>query len=243
MPLTFAAVSSRFSGLPAIFQVFGSLSGTSFGCSRRAAASATLPYVVFRPDGLWVMTLFAAVHSAAGTFHSSAAAWTSIMRAAAPPLRTYSFDWRMPRLPPVENSPHARLRATLWPGVGYSITTLFQSHSSSSATSCTRPVIVPWPISARTTRTTVVLSGRITTQTVISGEPSAARTTAGPKGGRRSPSARPPPTAALLMRKVRRLTFGIASFGAVMVVSLTLPWPRRGSPRAPAGRCRSGRCW
>jgi hypothetical protein len=43
VPFTFFAVSRRFSGLPAIFQVFGSLSGTSFGCSSRAAASATLP--------------------------------------------------------------------------------------------------------------------------------------------------------------------------------------------------------
>ena len=43
VPLTFFAVSRRFSGLPAIFQVLGSFSGTSFGCSRRAAASATLP--------------------------------------------------------------------------------------------------------------------------------------------------------------------------------------------------------
>src|SRR5258708_3871018 len=138
------------------------------------------------------------------------------MRAAAPPLRTYSFDCRMPRLPPVENSPQARLRATLSPGVGYSITTLLQSHSSSSAMSWASPVMVPCPISARTARMAVVLSGRITTQTVISGEPSAARTTAGPKGGRRSPSARPPPTAALLMRKLRRVNFGMA----VMVGSL-----------------------
>jgi hypothetical protein len=44
--------------------------------------------VVVRPLGVWVMTLLAAVHSAAGTFHSSAAACTSIMRAVAPPLRT-----------------------------------------------------------------------------------------------------------------------------------------------------------
>jgi hypothetical protein len=54
-----------------------------------------------------------------------------------------------------------------------------------------------------------VLSGRIATQTVISGEPSAARTTAGPNGGKRSPSANPPPTAAELMMKERRLTFGM----------------------------------
>src|SRR5215831_15253117 len=163
------------------------------------------------------MTLSAVTHSDAGTFHWFAAACTSIMRAAAPPFRTYSFDCRTPRLPPVENSPQARLRLTLSPGVGNSITTLFQSHSSSSATSCARPVSVPWPISARTTRIAVVLSGRITTQTVISGEPSSARTTSGPNG-RRSPSARPPPTAALEMRNLRRLTL---NFGmAVMVVSL-----------------------
>jgi hypothetical protein len=74
--------------------------------------------VVVRPDGLCVITLFSAVHSPAGTFHALAAAWTSIMRAAAPPLRTYSLDSRMPRLPVVENSPHTRLRATFWPGVG-----------------------------------------------------------------------------------------------------------------------------
>src|SRR5438094_393391 len=113
------------------------------------------------------MTLAEVVHSEAGTFHSFAAACTSIMRAAAPPLRTYSFDWRTPRLPPVEKSPQARLRATLWPGVGYSISTLLQSQSSSSAMSWARPVIVPWPISARTARMRVVLSGRIATHVVI----------------------------------------------------------------------------
>src|SRR5258707_8240126 len=159
------------------------------------------------------MTLLEAVHSEAGTFHSFAAVGPSIIRAAAPPLRTSSFDWRTPRLPPVEKSPQARLRATLWPGVGYSISTLLQSQSSSSAMSCARPVIVPWPISARTARIRVVLSGRIATQTVISGEPSAARTTAGPKGGRRRPSARPPPRAALLTRKLRRGEFGMGVLG------------------------------
>ena len=83
----------------------------------------------------------------------------------------------MPRLPPVEKSPHTRLRATLWPGVGYSVVTFDQSHSSSSATIWARPVSVPWPISERATRITTVSSGRMTTQAVISGEPSCARTT------------------------------------------------------------------
>ncbi len=114
----------------------------------------------------------------------------------------------MPRLPPVEKSPQTRLRATLWPGVGYSVVTFDQSHSSSSATSWARPVSVPCPISERATRMTTVSSGRITTQALSSGEPSWARTTSGPNGSRR-PSARPPPTAALLTRKVRRSIFGL----------------------------------
>src|SRR6266576_3152149 len=133
------------------------------------------------------MTLLAAVHSVTGTFHSFAAAWTSIMRAVAPPLRTYSCEVRMPRLPPVEKSPHARLRATLWPGVGYSVVTFDQSHSSSSATSWARPVRVPCPISERAIRMTTVSSGRITTQALTSGAP----------------------TAAVPMTKARRLSVGI----------------------------------
>src|SRR5258707_10472783 len=115
----------------------------------------------------------------------------------------------MPRLPPVENSPHTRLRATLWPGEGYSVVTFDQSHSSSSATSWARPVSVPWPISERAMRMTTVSSGRITTQALTSGEPSAARATVGPPKGISRPSARPVPTAAVPMTKARRLRVGI----------------------------------
>src|SRR5712671_5576528 len=115
----------------------------------------------------------------------------------------------MPRLPPVEKSPHARLRATLWPGVGYSVVTFDQSHSSSSATSWARPVRVPCPISERAMRMTTVSSGRITTQALTSGEPSAARTTVGPPKGISRPRARPAPTAAVPITKARRLNVGI----------------------------------
>src|SRR6185437_3508947 len=132
--VSLSSVSRRFTGLPAIFQSLTSLSLTSLGGSIFAAASATLPKVVVRPEGLCVITLLAALHSVAGTFHSLAAAWISISRATAPPWRTYSCDSLMPRLPPVEKLPHTRLRATFWPGVGYSVVTLDQSHSSSSAT-------------------------------------------------------------------------------------------------------------
>ena len=75
----------------------------------------------------------------------------------------------MPRLPPVEKLPQTRLRATFSPGVGYSVVTFDQSHSSSSATSWARPVSVPWPISERAMRITTVSSGLITTQALISG--------------------------------------------------------------------------
>src|ERR1700679_3584929 len=57
-------------------------------------------------------------------------------------------------------------------------------------------------------RITTVSSGRITTQALTSGEPSAARTTVGPKGMSR-PSASPVPTAAVPMIKLRRLKVGI----------------------------------
>ena len=111
----------------------------------------------------------------------------------------------MPRLPPVLMSPHARLLARLRPGVMRSVVTLLQSHSSSSATSCARPVSVPWPISARTMRITVVSSGLITTHAFISVSAAAAAEALIPNG-RLSPSARPPPAAAELIRNLRRET-------------------------------------
>src|SRR5262245_27933624 len=109
----------------------------------------------------------------------------------------------MPRLPAVEKSPHTRLRLTLSPGVGYSVVTFDQSASSSSATSWARPVIVPCPISDRTTRITTVSSGLMTTQALISGVAVCACTPA-PRSGMSSPRARPP-AAAVPITNERRL--------------------------------------
>src|SRR4029450_7929496 len=128
------------------FQSFGSCSATSAGGVSFAAAAAPLPYVVVRPERPCVIRLLAALHSEAGTPQASAAAWISIVRAVAPPLRTYSCEVRMPRLPPVEKSPHARWRLTLAPGVGYSVVTFAQSHSRSSATIWARPGQRPCPV-------------------------------------------------------------------------------------------------
>src|SRR5690606_22688625 len=125
----------------------------------------------------------------------------SIIRAAAPPSRTYWCELRMPRLPEVAKSPQTLSRATFWPGVGYSVLTFDQSHSSSSATSCARPVSVPWPISWRATRITTLSSGLITTQALTSGVSVSARA-ALPKG-RRMPRVKLP-AAAEPTRKPRR---------------------------------------
>src|ERR1043166_1758508 len=57
-------------------------------------------------------------------------------------------------------------------------------------------------------RITVVSSGRITTQTLTSGEPSAARTMVGPPKGISRPMARPAPAAAVPITKPRRVSLG-----------------------------------
>src|SRR6202158_600783 len=62
LPVVLSTVSSRFSGLPAIFQSLGSLSLISVGGSSLAAASATLPNDVLRPEDVCVITLFDALH-------------------------------------------------------------------------------------------------------------------------------------------------------------------------------------
>src|SRR3954465_11874687 len=173
------------------------------------------------------MTLFAALHSPGGTPHSEAAARISMSRAAAPPLRTYSCDSRMPRLPPVEKLPQTRLRAAFSPGVGNSVVTRDQSHSSSSATSWARPVSEPWPISERAMRITTVSSGRITTQALISGVLAAGAAAVGALSaaaalskGMRKPSDRPPPIAATEARNERRLR-------DMVFISVIVPPPSR----------------
>src|SRR5262249_36841927 len=114
----------------------------------------------------------------------------------------------MPRLPPVPKSPQGFFRATLSPGVGYSVVTFDQSHSSSSATICASPVSVPWPISERAMRMTTVSSGRMTTQALTSGETLCARATPAPNGIF-NPRASPLPTAAVPTRNERRSIFRV----------------------------------
>ena len=129
----------------------------------------------------------------------------------------------MPRLPPVEKLPHTRLRFTLSPGVGYSVVTFDQSHSSSSATSWASPVIVPWPISERAMRMTTVSSGLITTQALISGvAPGRARPAAA--NGMSRPSASPPPAVAAPTTKAAAIDFRNVVHGRLPLHALAAAW-------------------
>src|SRR5260221_7145392 len=134
---------------PISSESWGSFSFTSFGGSSLDAASATFPKLSLRLLGVCVIKLFDAVHSDAGTLHSCAAAAISISRAVAPALRRYSWELRMVRLPTAAISPQTRLRFTFAFAEAYSIFTLLQSHSSSSATSIGAEVMLPCPISER----------------------------------------------------------------------------------------------
>ena len=169
-----------------------------------AAAAAMRPKVTLRPLGRWVMVLFAAAHSSAGTLHRAAAAAISISRAVAPARRRSFCEALMERLAPVDMLPQTRSRRRFSCGGANSALTLLQSHSSSSATSIGSAVKLPWPISDLATRMMTVSSGSITIQAVISRAPVDARVAGGPNGMSK-PSASEPPAAATLARKERRL--------------------------------------
>ena len=177
---TLSAVSSRFSGLPAIFQSFGSL---SFGLLRHRQLGGGFRHLAvggrLRPDGVCVID---AVRRACTRPPAPSTRWPRPGSASCAPRRRPCAHTRATRgcrgCRRSRIAPGALAR-TFSPGVGYSVVTFDQSHSSSSATSWARPVSVPWPISERAMRMTTVSSGWITTQTPISGEPSAARTTFG----------------------------------------------------------------
>jgi hypothetical protein len=161
------------------------------------------------------------------------------VRAAAPPLRTYSWESRIPRLPPVEKFPQTRLRARFWPGVGYSVVTFDQSHSSSSATSWARPVRVPCPISERAMRITTVSSGFTTTQALTSGGVAAAGAAvcaaASRAKGTWKPRVKVPSAAEALASSPRR---GSAAAAAFVVMARSPPQPCRVPPPPPSAAWR-----
>src|SRR5262249_36272429 len=151
----------------------------------------------------------------------------------------------MPRLPPVDISPQTRLRARFCPGVIDSVVTLLQSHSSSSATSCARPVSVPWPISERAIRITQVSSGLTTTHAPTS-TPAESCASADPApNGRRTPRASPPAAAVVPTMKDRRESLEPAALSLMFVMSRLLSSGhvhRRADPLIGAAPADVGHC-
>src|SRR3984957_4982360 len=80
------------------------------------------------------------------TFHSFAAACSSMSRAAAPALRIGSHEDRTLELPPVPCIPNAGLKYSFAAGAN-SVLMVFQSQSSSSAAIMHSAVRIPCPIS------------------------------------------------------------------------------------------------
>src|SRR5258706_6296243 len=182
------------------------------------------------------MTPFSALHSPAETLHPEAAAETSIERAAAPDLRRYSCDVRMPALPPVDIEPQMRFLLMCSLGETNSALTLPQSQSSSSATSWARPVKLPWPISERAMRITTRSSGWMRIQWVTS---AGAAPCARAAPAMENSSASPPPTAALALRNSRRV---MAEGVMADPLRFFRVWEVHHRPRRPAlaGRPRPG---
>ena len=125
---------------------FGSLrrSVSRAGTGRPAAALASDPYPRRRPVGRCTTSWFLASTSLTGTFQRSAAAASSIVRAAAPQRRMGSKKCRVLREPSVSWLPNFFSS----PGA-CAMRTRFQSASSSSATIIGMPVLTPCPISER----------------------------------------------------------------------------------------------
>ena len=192
------------------------------------------------------MTLLAAPHSPGGTPHSAAAARISMSRAAAPPLRTYSCELAdAAAAAGREIAPDALARRVLAGGRKFGRDPGPVAFQLLGDELCS-PVSVPWPISERAIRITTVSSGRIDDPGVdLRCRPG--RRGLG-RGGGIERHAEPERQAAAERRRRRETSGGRAERCGHRVISShrvrlpVTPWRRRGSPRAPADRCRSGRC-
>ncbi len=74
---------------PTKVKLLGSFSTGAWGGGTAEAATISSPKPALRPELAWWTTLWLTVISEAGTFHRSAAAWTSMARAAEPAVRIW----------------------------------------------------------------------------------------------------------------------------------------------------------
>ena len=102
LPVILAGVSSRFTSREPIRRKdAGSFSRGFCGTGRVEACAAREPNCAVLPDGLCSTTPFSTVISEAATFHSAAAAATSISRAAAAASRSCIHEFATEVEPPV----------------------------------------------------------------------------------------------------------------------------------------------
>ncbi len=106
VPFDLARASLRGAFLPISVKFFGSLSGTFSGTGIAAAAAASWPKLALRAPALSTPSL--TVMLCGDTFHCLAAAATSIARAVAPALRSWSHEFAIAVDPPVPCIPKAR---------------------------------------------------------------------------------------------------------------------------------------
>ncbi len=110
VPLTLAGTSTRGTLRPMSLKSFGSLSVTLSGTGSFAALPASAPKLAWRCVLACETTPLSTVNSEAGTFHSCAAAVTSMTRALAPASRSWFHEFAMDELPPVPcNVPKTKL--------------------------------------------------------------------------------------------------------------------------------------
>ena len=128
------------------------------GTGSAAAALASAPYPSFARRPCTTSWFFAST-SLTGTFQRSAAAASSMVRAAAPQRRMGSKKWRVLREPSVSWLPNFFSSPGAW-----ATRTRFQSASSSSATIIGMPVRTPCPISERWQTIVTVPSSAIDTK-------------------------------------------------------------------------------
>ena len=105
LPLTLSAESSRRVGLPITLKSFAGFNSTFSGTGSFAAASQSWPYESFLPPGPSTKP-FSARTSVSFTFHWSAAACMSIVRACAPTVRSWSHEFQTLEDPPVICTPN-----------------------------------------------------------------------------------------------------------------------------------------
>src|SRR5207247_2422324 len=172
---------------------FGLFSETVFGTGSAAALSASAPYRRRWPLVLWMTSPFSVEHVFSSTFQDWAAAVTSIARAVPPACRRILHMPRTLLLPAVSCAPPKFGLPYLGSAGTHSVLILFQSRSSSSATSIGIDVITPWPISSCESMMVTVSSAPILTQMFGSNELAASATPESRNPGRYPPTISAPP--------------------------------------------------